>query len=58
MKIAYAYRIHLNGLQVCEAKEAQTIYKMEDEVDVILGGTTFLTPDDIFDLLIGSSPYP
>lgn len=48
----------ISGVEVCEAKEAQTIYKMEDEVDVILGGTTFLTPDDIFDLLIGSSTYP
>lgn len=45
----------INGVEVCEAKEAQAIYKMEDEVDVLLGGTSFLTPDDVFDLLIGSA---
>eukprot|EP00250_Pteridium_aquilinum_P001930 c12139_g1_i1 orf=165-2747(+) len=47
----------INGVEVCEAKEAQAIYKMEDEIDIILGGTTFLTPDDVFDLLIGSATY-
>ncbi|MCO5598439.1 hypothetical protein L7F22_052534 [Adiantum nelumboides] len=45
----------INGVEICEAKEAQAVYKMEDEVDIVLGGTSFLTPDDMFDLLMGSS---
>ncbi|KAI5065162.1 hypothetical protein GOP47_0019857 [Adiantum capillus-veneris] len=43
----------INGVEICEAKEAQAIYKMEDDADIVLGGTSFLTPDDVFDLLIG-----
>ncbi|MCO5598368.1 hypothetical protein L7F22_052463 [Adiantum nelumboides] len=45
----------INGVEICEAKEAQAVYKMDDEVDIVLGGTSFLTPDDMFDLLMGSS---
>lgn len=45
----------INGVEVCEVKEAQAAYKVADGIDVLLGGTTFLAPDDIFDLLIGSS---
>ncbi|KAH7288666.1 hypothetical protein KP509_31G036000 [Ceratopteris richardii] len=44
----------ITGLEVCEVKEAQKIYKLEDERDIIIGGTTFLTPKDTFNILIGS----
>lgn len=45
----------INGVEVCEAKEAQATYQMADEVDLLLGGTTFLAPSDIYDLMLGSS---
>ena len=37
-----------------EARGAQAAYKMTDRTDVLIGGTTFLTPDDVFDLIFGS----
>ncbi|XP_058087283.1 sec1 family domain-containing protein MIP3 isoform X2 [Magnolia sinica] len=46
----------INGLEVREAWEAASESGRPD-VELILGGTTLLTPDDMFDLLLGSSSY-
>ncbi|XP_077224137.1 vesicle docking protein isoform X3 [Tasmannia lanceolata] len=46
----------INGLEVREAQEAVSESGRPD-VELILGGTTFLTPDDMFDLLLGTSSY-
>ncbi|KAL5573771.1 hypothetical protein UlMin_023368 [Ulmus minor] len=46
----------INGLEVREAQEAISDSGRPD-VELILGGTTLLTPDDMLDLLLGSSSY-
>ncbi|XP_024026541.1 sec1 family domain-containing protein MIP3 [Morus notabilis] len=46
----------INGLEVREAQEALSDSGRPD-VELVLGGTTFLTPDDMLDLLLGSSCY-
>lgn len=46
----------INGLEVREAQEALSDSGRPD-VELILGGTTLLTPDDMLDLLMGSSCY-
>lgn len=46
----------INGHEVVEAQEALSQSGRED-TELILGGTTLLTPDDMLDLLLGSSSY-
>lgn len=46
----------INGLEVREAQEALSDSGRPD-IELIVGGTTFLTPDDMFDLLLGDSAY-
>lgn len=46
----------INGLEVREAQEALS-ESGRPEIELILGGTTFLTPDDMLDLLMGNSSY-
>lgn len=46
----------INGLEVREAQEALSESGRPD-IELILGGTTLLTPDDMLDLLLGSSSY-
>ncbi|XP_008781469.2 sec1 family domain-containing protein MIP3 [Phoenix dactylifera] len=46
----------INSLEVREAMEAVS-ENSRPEIELILGGTTLLTPDDMFDLLLGSSSY-
>ncbi|XXG62589.1 hypothetical protein AAC387_Pa05g0916 [Persea americana] len=46
----------INGHEVHEAWEAVSESSGPD-VELILGGTTLLTPDNIFDLLLGSSSF-
>ncbi|XP_050935738.1 sec1 family domain-containing protein MIP3 [Cucumis melo] len=46
----------VNGLEVREAQEALSESGRPD-IELIVGGTTFLTPDDMFDLLLGDSAY-
>ncbi|KAJ4729648.1 Sec1 family domain-containing protein MIP3 [Melia azedarach] len=46
----------INGLEVCEALEALSECGRPD-LELILGGTTLLTPADMFDLLLGDSSY-
>ncbi|KAJ8639711.1 hypothetical protein MRB53_016405 [Persea americana] len=46
----------INGREVHEAWEAVSESSGPD-VELILGGTTLLTPDNIFDLLLGSSSF-
>lgn len=46
----------INGLEVREAQEALSDSGRPD-IELIVGGTTFLTPDDMFDLLLGESAY-
>ncbi|CAL1394188.1 unnamed protein product [Linum trigynum] len=46
----------INGVEVLEAQESLSKSERTD-VQLILGGTTILTPDDMFDLLIGESSY-
>ena len=42
--------------QVREAQEALSESGRPD-IEMILGGTTLLTPDDMLDLLLGKSSY-
>lgn len=42
--------------QVREAQEALSESGRPD-IELIVGGTTFLTPHDMFDLLLGDSAY-
>jgi hypothetical protein len=42
--------------QVREAQEAQASAGA-DGVELLLGGTTILTPNDMFELLLGSCSY-
>jgi hypothetical protein len=42
--------------KVREAQEALSESGRPD-IELIIGGTTFLTPDDMLDLLIGNSSY-
>ncbi|XP_075671605.1 sec1 family domain-containing protein MIP3 [Castanea sativa] len=46
----------INGLEVREAQEALS-ESGRPEIELLLGGTTFLTPDDMLDLLMGDSSY-
>ncbi|KAI6673128.1 hypothetical protein NL676_001034 [Syzygium grande] len=46
----------INGLEVREVQEAVSESGRPD-VQLILGGTTLLTPDDMVDLLLGQSSY-
>lgn len=46
----------INGLEVHEALEALSESGRPD-LELILGGTTLLTPADMFDLLLGDSSY-
>ncbi|KAI3795652.1 hypothetical protein L1987_38309 [Smallanthus sonchifolius] len=46
----------MNGIEVLEAQEAISESGRLD-IEVILGGTTFLTPTDMLDLLLGDSSY-
>ncbi|XP_076912931.1 sec1 family domain-containing protein MIP3-like [Bidens hawaiensis] len=46
----------MNGIEVLEAHEALSESGRAD-IEVILGGTTFLTPADMLDLLLGDSSY-
>ncbi|KAM6546637.1 hypothetical protein CsatB_027373 [Cannabis sativa] len=46
----------INGLEVREAQEALSDSGRPD-VELILGGTTLVTPDDMLDLLMGNSSY-
>ncbi|KAG8482449.1 hypothetical protein CXB51_024011 [Gossypium anomalum] len=46
----------INGVEVQEAQEAFSESGRPD-IELVLGGTTFLTPDDMFDLLLGESSY-
>ncbi|MFS8025463.1 putative sec1-like protein [Helianthus anomalus] len=46
----------MNGIEVLEAQEALSESGRAD-VEVVLGGTTFLTPGDMLDLLLGDSSY-
>lgn len=44
----------INSLEVREAMEAVS-ENSRSEIELIVGGTTLLTPDDMFELLLGSS---
>ncbi|MBA0858017.1 hypothetical protein Goshw_020324, partial [Gossypium schwendimanii] len=44
----------INGVEVQEAQEALSESGRPD-IELVLGGTTFLTPDDMLDLLLGES---
>lgn len=46
----------LNGVEVQELQEALSESSRPD-VELIIGGTTFLTPNDMFDLLLGDYSY-
>ncbi|KAF3444005.1 hypothetical protein FNV43_RR13695 [Rhamnella rubrinervis] len=46
----------INGLEVREAQEALSDSGRPD-IELILGGTTLLTPDDMLDLLLGNSSF-
>lgn len=46
----------INALEVREAQEAQASAGA-DGVELLLGGTTILTPNDMFELLLGSCSY-
>lgn len=46
----------INGLEVREAQEALS-ESGRPEIELLLGGTTFLTPHDMLDLLMGDSSY-
>ncbi|KAK9143479.1 hypothetical protein Syun_012879 [Stephania yunnanensis] len=46
----------INGLEVFEAQEALSQSGRPD-IELIIGGTTVLTPEYMFDLLLGSSSY-
>ncbi|XP_044503184.1 sec1 family domain-containing protein MIP3 isoform X2 [Mangifera indica] len=46
----------INGLEVREAMEALSESGRPD-LELIIGGTTLLTPDDMFDLLLGESAH-
>ncbi|XP_064942513.1 sec1 family domain-containing protein MIP3-like isoform X1 [Musa acuminata AAA Group] len=46
----------INNLEIREAMEAVAEYGRPD-IELIVGGTTLLTPSDMFDLLLGSSSY-
>ncbi|KAL6145018.1 hypothetical protein ACLB2K_055707 [Fragaria x ananassa] len=46
----------INGVEVREAQEALSESGRPD-IEMILGGTTLLTPDDMLDLLLGKSSY-
>ncbi|KAL8228322.1 hypothetical protein R6Q57_015906 [Mikania cordata] len=46
----------MNGIEVLEAQEALSESGRVD-IEIILGGTTFLTPADMLDLLLGDSSY-
>ncbi|CAL5403823.1 unnamed protein product [Camellia sinensis] len=46
----------INGVEVCEAQEALSESGRPD-IELILGGTTLLTPNNMYDLLLGDSSY-
>ncbi|KAK9906218.1 hypothetical protein M0R45_002718 [Rubus argutus] len=46
----------INGVEVREAQEALSESGRPD-IELILGGTTLLTPDDMLELLLGKSSY-
>ncbi|RAL45273.1 hypothetical protein DM860_014683 [Cuscuta australis] len=46
----------INGVEVREAHEALSESSRPD-IDLVLGGTTLLTPNDMFELLLGESGY-
>ncbi|XP_057955432.1 sec1 family domain-containing protein MIP3 isoform X2 [Malania oleifera] len=46
----------INGLEVLEAQEALSESGRPD-IELILGGTTLLTPNDMLDILLGNSTY-
>ncbi|XP_057467029.1 sec1 family domain-containing protein MIP3 [Actinidia eriantha] len=46
----------INGVEVREVQEALSESGRPD-MELILGGTTFLTPNDLYDLLLGDSSY-
>ncbi|XP_057866569.1 sec1 family domain-containing protein MIP3 isoform X2 [Cryptomeria japonica] len=45
-----------NALEVCEAREAQSSAGA-DGLELLFGGTTILTPNDMFELLLGSNSH-
>lgn len=46
----------INGVEVREVQEALSESGRPD-IELILGGTTLLTPNDMYDLLLGDSSY-
>ncbi|CAH9126948.1 unnamed protein product [Cuscuta epithymum] len=46
----------INGVEVREVQEALSESSRPD-IDLVLGGTTLLTPNDMFELLLGESGY-
>ncbi|KAI4333839.1 hypothetical protein L6164_018598 [Bauhinia variegata] len=46
----------INGLEVREAQEALSESGRPD-IELLVGGTSFLTPNDMLDLLLGNSSY-
>ncbi|PNX54737.1 hypothetical protein L195_g048358 [Trifolium pratense] len=46
----------INGLEVRQALEALAESGRPD-IELLVGGTTLLTPDDMLDLLLGDSSY-
>jgi hypothetical protein len=42
----------INGIEVLEAQEAVSESGRPD-INLVIGGTTLLTPDDMFELLLG-----
>lgn len=49
-----SFVVHCGKVQ--EAQEALSESGRPD-IELVLGGTTFLTPDDMLDLLLGESNY-
>ncbi|XP_062197233.1 sec1 family domain-containing protein MIP3-like [Phragmites australis] len=49
----------LGGINTLEVREVMTAISESNrpDVELILGGTTLLTPDDMFELLLGSSSF-
>ena len=60
MKPHYLKKKHDIVLFLChKVREAQEALSESGrpEIELLLGGTTFLTPDDMLDLLMGDSSY-
>ncbi|KAL3692631.1 hypothetical protein R1sor_006282 [Riccia sorocarpa] len=48
----------LNFVEVRDAREAQAAIPGAESFELLLGGTTLLTPSDMYDLLVGSCGVP